>query len=144
MALTSVEEVWDAASSMKAGKAPGIDGIPPDVIKRMTCLTQMFAVLFSVMLQLFVVLFLAHAVRLFSEEFSTDKIQARLLWTSISYYCFRDFMSVLKGSDPRKKGFDLWYRFTFFSLSILSLLQIIWLFEIGRIALEELEKIGLL
>ena len=67
-----------------------------------------------------------------------------LLWTSISYYCFRDFMSVLKGSDPRKKGFDLWYRFTFFSLSILSLLQIIWLFEIGRIALEELEKIGLL
>ena len=67
-----------------------------------------------------------------------------LMWTSISYYCFRDFMQVLKGSDPRKKGYELWYGFTFFSLSILSLLQIIWLYEIGKISMEELEKIGLL
>lgn len=67
-----------------------------------------------------------------------------LMWTSISYYCFRDFWQVLKGSDPRKKGYELWYRFTFFSLSILSLLQIIWLYEIGKISMEELEKIGLL
>lgn len=69
-----------------------------------------------------------------------------LLWSSVSYYYCRDAWNVLSGSDPRLDvpGIRNWYRFTFLSLSILSLLQIIWLAEIARVGKEELGKAGLL
>ena len=66
------------------------------------------------------------------------------MWSTISYYYCRDAWNVLKGSDPRKKGHEMWFRYTFMSLSILSLLQIIWLYEIGRVGVEELQKTGLI
>lgn len=66
------------------------------------------------------------------------------VWSVMSYYYCRDVWYVVKGNDPRKKGHELWFKFTFMSLSILSLLQIIWLYEIGRVGKEELEKIGLI
>eukprot|EP00533_Pseudo-nitzschia_delicatissima_P001746 CAMPEP_0116079488 /NCGR_PEP_ID=MMETSP0327-20121206/1168_1 /TAXON_ID=44447 /ORGANISM="Pseudo-nitzschia delicatissima, Strain B596" /LENGTH=304 /DNA_ID=CAMNT_0003570115 /DNA_START=146 /DNA_END=1060 /DNA_ORIENTATION=+ len=65
-----------------------------------------------------------------------------VMWSTISYYYCRDAWNVLKGSDPRKKGHELWFRYTFFSLSILSLLQIIWLGEIARVGHEELKGMG--
>lgn len=67
-----------------------------------------------------------------------------VMWSTVSYYYCRDAWNVLSGSDPRVEGHRLWFRFTFMSLSILSLLQIIWLVEIARVGKEELEKIGLL
>ena len=65
-----------------------------------------------------------------------------VMWSTISYYYCRDAWNVIKGSDPRKKGHELWFRYTFFSLSILSLLQIIWLGEIARVGHEELTGMG--
>jgi hypothetical protein len=65
-------------------------------------------------------------------------------WSTVSYYYCRDAWNVLSGSDPRKKGHETWFRFTFLSLSILSLLQIIWLAEIAKVGKEELEKMGLI
>jgi len=69
-----------------------------------------------------------------------------LLWSSVSYYYCQDAWNALSGSDPRLEvpGIRNWYRFTFLSLSILSLLQIIWLAEIVRVGKEELQKTGLL
>jgi len=67
-----------------------------------------------------------------------------LMWSTISYYYCRDAWNVLKGSDPRMKGYKMWFQYTFLSLSILSLLQIIWLAEIARVGIEELEKVGLI
>lgn len=66
------------------------------------------------------------------------------MWSTVSYYYCRDAWNVLSGSDPRMKRHKMWFRFTFLSLSILSLLQIIWLAEIARVGKEELEKVGLL
>lgn len=66
------------------------------------------------------------------------------MWSTISYYYCRDAWNVVQGSDPRADGYRAWFRFTFLSLSILSLLQIIWLADIVRIGKEELEKLGLL
>lgn len=66
------------------------------------------------------------------------------MWSTVSYYYCRDAWNVLSGSDPRLEGHKTWFRFTFMSLSILSLLQIIWLAEIGRVGMEELQKVGLL
>jgi len=66
------------------------------------------------------------------------------MWSTISYYYCRDAWNVVKGSDPRAEGYKTWYRFTFLSLSILSVLQIIWLADIVRIGKEELEKLGIL
>jgi hypothetical protein len=66
------------------------------------------------------------------------------MWSTVSYYYCRDAWNLLGGSDPRLDGHKTWFRFTFVSLSILSLLQIIWLVEIGRVGKEELEKVGLL
>jgi len=67
-----------------------------------------------------------------------------LMWSTVSYYYCRDAQNVLSGSDPRMKRHIMWFRFTFLSLSILSLLQIIWLAEIVRVGSEELKKVGLL
>mmetsp|Transcript_427 Transcript_427/g.1099 ORF Transcript_427/g.1099 Transcript_427/m.1099 type:complete len:310 (+) Transcript_427:141-1070(+) len=69
-----------------------------------------------------------------------------LMWSTFSYYYCRDVWYVLSGSNPRLElpGHRAWFRFTFLSLSILSLLQIIWLGEIARVGKEELEKMGLL
>jgi len=66
------------------------------------------------------------------------------MWSTTSYYYCRDAWNVLAGSDPRSKGYVLWFRFTFFSLSLLSLLQIVWLYDIAKVGKEELEKVGLL
>lgn len=69
-----------------------------------------------------------------------------VMWSTVSYYYCRDAWNLLGGSNPRLElpGHRAWFRFTFVSLSILSLLQIIWLAEIVRIGKEELEKIGIL
>jgi len=67
-----------------------------------------------------------------------------LMWSTISYYYCRDAWNALGGSDPRMKKHKMWFRYTLVSLSLLSLLQIIWLYEIARIGKEELEKIGML
>lgn len=58
-----------------------------------------------------------------------------LLWSSVSYYYCQDAWNALSGSDPRLEvpGIRNWYRFTFLSLSILSLLQIIWLLSLIHI-----------
>jgi len=64
-----------------------------------------------------------------------------LMWSTISYYYCRDVYYVLKGDDPRKNN-ELWFRFTFFSLAFLTLLQIIWLGEIARVGYEELKGMG--
>jgi hypothetical protein len=67
------------------------------------------------------------------------------MWSTVSYFYCRDAWNALKnGSDPRLKGRKNWFRYTFVSLSLLSLLQIIWLAEIARVGKEELEKVGLL
>ena len=66
------------------------------------------------------------------------------MWSTVSYYYCRDAWNALSGSDPRMIRHKMWFRFTFLSLSILSLLQIIWLAEIARVGKEELEKVGLL
>lgn len=66
------------------------------------------------------------------------------MWSTVSYYYCRDAWNALSGSDPRLLGRRTWLRFTFVSLALLSLLQIIWLVEIGRIGKIELEKVGLL
>lgn len=69
-----------------------------------------------------------------------------VMWSTVSYFYCRDAWNVLSGSNPRLElfGHRNWFRFTFLSLSILSLLQIIWLAEILRVGKEELEKVGLL
>lgn len=71
-----------------------------------------------------------------------------LMWSTMSYYYCRDAYNVLTNlpsDDRRLQGYKkTWFQFTFVSLSVLSLLQIIWLFEIGRIGYEELQKIGLI
>ena len=64
------------------------------------------------------------------------------MWSTVSYYYCRDAWNVLSGSDPRLQGRKAWFRFTFVSLALLSLLQIIWLAEIFRIGKMELEKMG--
>jgi len=78
---------------------------------------------------------------LFAVLFITCRV---FMWSTISYYYCRDAWSVLSGSDPRLEGHKTWFTYTFLSLSILSLLQIIWLAEIARIGKEELENLGLL
>eukprot|EP00934_Nitzschia_sp_Nitz4_P003336 Nitzschia sp. Nitz4//scaffold250_size28497//16634//17659//NITZ4_008126-RA/size28497-processed-gene-0.13-mRNA-1//1//CDS//3329544219//3326//frame0 len=66
------------------------------------------------------------------------------LWTNISYYYCRDAWNVLSTNDPRLQGRRTWLRYTFVSLALLSLLQIVWLGEIARVARLELEGLGLL
>lgn len=70
-----------------------------------------------------------------------------VMWSTVSYYYCRDAWNVLTklpSDDPRLQGYHkTWFQFTFGSLSVLSLLQIIWLAEIGRVGYEELHKIGL-
>jgi len=66
------------------------------------------------------------------------------MWSTFSYYYCRDAWKVIKGSDPRAEGHKLWWCYTFVSLSLLSILQIIWLGEIVKIGKEELEKLGML
>jgi len=66
------------------------------------------------------------------------------MWSTVSYYYCRDAWNVLARSDPRGEECKSWFRFTFVSLGLLSLLQIIWLGEIVIIGKEELEKLGML
>lgn len=65
------------------------------------------------------------------------------MWSTVSFYYCRDAWNVLKSGDPRLEGRRLWLRFTFVSLALLSVLQIIWLGEIFRIGYEELVAAGL-
>lgn len=78
---------------------------------------------------------------IFSILFVTCRV---FMWSTMSYYYCRDTWNLLSGSDPRVKGFKTWFQYTFFALSILSLLQIIWLAEIVKIGKAELEKLGFL
>lgn len=66
------------------------------------------------------------------------------MWSTFSYHYCRDVWKVIAGPDPRAKGSLLWFRYTFVSLSLLSVLQVIWLGDIVRIGKEELEKLGML
>lgn len=66
------------------------------------------------------------------------------MWSTVSYFYCRDAWNALSGSDPRLQGRKTYFLYTFVSLSLLSLLQIIWLAEIVRIGQVELEKVGLL
>jgi len=65
------------------------------------------------------------------------------MWSTVSYYYCRDAWNVLSGSHPRMHQHKTWFRFTFMSLSLLSVLQVIWLAEIGKVGYEELQKVGL-
>jgi len=67
-----------------------------------------------------------------------------LMWSTVSYYYCRDAWNALKSNDPRLEGRRTWLRYTFVSLSLLSVLQIIWLGEIIRIGHEELKLAGFL
>lgn len=67
-----------------------------------------------------------------------------VMWSNVSYYYCRDAWNALSSTDPRLEGRRLWLRYTFVSLSLLSLLQIIWLAEIARIGREELKVMGML
>jgi hypothetical protein len=66
------------------------------------------------------------------------------MWSTVSFYYCRDAWNALKSNDPRLEGRKLWLRYTFVSLALLSVLQIIWLWEIFRIGHEELVKLGFL
>lgn len=66
------------------------------------------------------------------------------MWSTVSYYYCRDAWNVLKSGDPRLEGRKTWLRYTFVSLALLSVLQIVWLGEIVRIGHEEMVKAGFL
>jgi hypothetical protein len=65
-------------------------------------------------------------------------------WSAVSYFYCRDTWNALSGSDPRTAERKTYLRFTFVSLALLSLLQILWLGQIFTIGKEELEKMGLI
>jgi hypothetical protein len=67
-----------------------------------------------------------------------------VMWSTVSYYYCRDAWYALNSNDARLEGRKTWLQFTFMSLGILSLLQIIWLAEIFRVGKEELVKVGLI
>ena len=45
------DEVEQAASAMKSGQACGRDGVPPEVVKKFSCLVGLLALLFTVMVR---------------------------------------------------------------------------------------------
>mmetsp|Transcript_53346 Transcript_53346/g.129719 ORF Transcript_53346/g.129719 Transcript_53346/m.129719 type:complete len:88 (-) Transcript_53346:1309-1572(-) len=66
-------------------------------------------------------------------------------WSTVSYFYCKDAWNALNnGSEAQLMNRKNWFRYTFVSLSLLSLLQIIWLAEIARVGKEELEKVGLI
>lgn len=65
-----------------------------------------------------------------------------LMWSTYSYHYCRDVWQVLKSEDKRLDGRRAWLRYTFVSLALLSLLQIIWLGEIVRLGYAELKAMG--
>jgi hypothetical protein len=67
-----------------------------------------------------------------------------VMWSSVSYYYVQDAWNALSGNDPRLVGRKTYVRFTLVSLSLLTLLQIIWFGEILRKGKEELEIMGFL
>ncbi|CAJ1932719.1 unnamed protein product [Cylindrotheca closterium] len=67
-----------------------------------------------------------------------------IIWTTHSVYYLQDVIACLKTDDPRIVGRKPWLQFTGFSLSLLSLLQIIWLGEIFLTGKRELEAMGFL
>ena len=68
-----------------------------------------------------------------------------IIWTTHSVYYLQDVLACLKNKeDPRLVGRKAWLQFTGFSLSLLSLLQIIWLGEIFLTGKRELEAMGFL
>jgi hypothetical protein len=78
---------------------------------------------------------------IFAVTFLTCRV---LMWSTVSYYYCRDCWNALSGNDPRLVGRKTFIRFTLVSLSLLSLLQILWLGEIVRQGKEELGKMGFL
>jgi hypothetical protein len=67
-----------------------------------------------------------------------------MIWSTMSYFYLKDIIAVFKANDPRLVGRKTWFRFTGFSLSVLSLLQIIWLGEIFMTGKQELKNLGFL
>jgi hypothetical protein len=67
-----------------------------------------------------------------------------VMWSSVSYYYVQDAWNALSGNDPRLVGRKTYVRFTLVSLSLLTLLQIVWFGEILRKGKEELEIMGFL
>ena len=66
------------------------------------------------------------------------------MWSTISYYYFRDAWNALGGEDPRMYQRRTYLRYTMVSLSLLSVLQVIWLGQIIYIGKQEMESMGLL
>lgn len=97
-----------------------------------------------------------HGVKGLAEAFPTGKIVLGgvfavlflicrvLMWSTCSYHYCRDVWYVLKSNDKRSEGRRTWLRYTFVSLALLSLLQVIWLGEIIRIGYAELKTMGLI
>lgn len=77
--------------------------------------------------------------------FAVSFITCRVItWTTHSVYYLQDVRACLKAADPRLAGRKTWLKFTGFSLSLLSLLQIIWLGEIFVTGKKELKAMGFL
>jgi hypothetical protein len=67
------------------------------------------------------------------------------LWSTVSYYYCRDaYHAIQNKQDPRSIRKMAWLKFTFVSLVLLSLLQILWLGQIVMIGKEELIHLGFL
>ena len=67
-----------------------------------------------------------------------------ILWTKVSWRAVRDFRNSINSSDPRMDGNRIYMRYVWFSLSCLTVLQIIWLGEIFRLGYTELTAMGYL
>ena len=67
-----------------------------------------------------------------------------LMWCTISYYFIRDVRNALNGTGPRLEQCRIYLQFSLVSLSILSLLQVLWLGQIFIQGKEEMEKLGYL
>ena len=66
-------------------------------------------------------------------------------WSTVSFYYCRDAWHALQNKeDPRVQVRSAWLKFTFVSLGLLSILQIVWLGEIVKIGKEELVNMGFL
>ena len=66
------------------------------------------------------------------------------MWSTISYYYFRDTQNALSGESPEMKKRKTYLRYTQVSLTLLSFLQIIWLGQIVYVGKQEMEKMGFL
>ena len=68
-----------------------------------------------------------------------------VMWCTVSYYFVPDAWNAIKGTkDPKFAGHIPWCKFYMVSLSLLSVLQVIWLGEIFRVGYVEMKSMGIL